>query len=173
MRHACMHPPMQVRCMAAVLLMVGQRLEQPSVVSRLLDVGRTPRKPQYNMAPEVSNAVSTTVLHDMCSTTCSIGCACHILVRACRVGIGMHASPGTCSDQAQRHGHACMQPRAAYGASVCVLHVSTPCCTTVPQDPLLLYACGFRQQYALPGGFRRSDAAARDNAAQVSAYLDR
>ncbi|XP_067836917.1 tRNA pseudouridine(38/39) synthase [Heptranchias perlo] len=40
----------QVRCMAAVLLLVGQRLEGPEVIDELLDVERNPRKPQYSMA---------------------------------------------------------------------------------------------------------------------------
>ena len=44
---------LQVRCVAAVLIMVGQGLEPPSVVAQLLDVDRHPAKPQYNMAPEV------------------------------------------------------------------------------------------------------------------------
>ncbi|GIL65068.1 hypothetical protein Vafri_18923 [Volvox africanus] len=42
----------QVRCMAAVLLMVGRGQERPEIVSKLLDVETTPRKPQYSMAPE-------------------------------------------------------------------------------------------------------------------------
>ncbi|CAL5221610.1 g3830 [Coccomyxa viridis] len=42
----------QVRCMAAVLLMVGRGLEQPSVVQRMLDIETTRQKPQYNMAAE-------------------------------------------------------------------------------------------------------------------------
>ncbi|GLC76345.1 hypothetical protein PLESTF_001769600 [Pleodorina starrii] len=42
----------QVRCMAAVLLMVGRGQERPQVVSELLDVEAHPRKPQYSMAPE-------------------------------------------------------------------------------------------------------------------------
>ena len=42
----------QVRCMAAVLLMVGRRQEAPAVVDWLLDVQATPRKPSYTMAPE-------------------------------------------------------------------------------------------------------------------------
>ncbi|KAK9914986.1 hypothetical protein WJX75_003356 [Coccomyxa subellipsoidea] len=42
----------QVRCMAAVLLLVGRGLESPDVVRRLLDVETNPLKPQYNMAPE-------------------------------------------------------------------------------------------------------------------------
>ena len=39
--------------MAAVLLMVGRGLEQPSVVQRMLDIQATRQKPQYNMAAEV------------------------------------------------------------------------------------------------------------------------
>ena len=39
--------------MAAVLLMVGRGLEQPSVVQRMLDIETTRQKPQYNMAAEV------------------------------------------------------------------------------------------------------------------------
>lgn len=46
---------MQVRCMAAVLLMVGRGLERPEVVRQMLDVEGTPLKPQYNMAPEVAH----------------------------------------------------------------------------------------------------------------------
>jgi tRNA pseudouridine38/39 synthase len=42
----------QVRCIAAVLLMVGQGLERAEVVAELLDVARRPRKPQYSLAPE-------------------------------------------------------------------------------------------------------------------------
>ncbi len=43
----------QVRCMAAVLLMVGRGQEEPDVVATLLDVQACARKPQYNMASEV------------------------------------------------------------------------------------------------------------------------
>lgn len=43
----------QVRCIVAVLLLVGQRLEEPEVVSRLLDVKANPCKPQYAMASEI------------------------------------------------------------------------------------------------------------------------
>jgi len=42
----------QVRCVAAVLLMVGRGLERPDVVRRLLDSRAHPRKPQYALAPE-------------------------------------------------------------------------------------------------------------------------
>lgn len=44
---------MQVRCMAAVLLMVGKQLEHPDIVQKLLDIDQHPCKPQYNYASEV------------------------------------------------------------------------------------------------------------------------
>ena len=40
----------QVRCMAGILFLIGNGLEQPSVVDHMLDVTRCPRKPQYGMA---------------------------------------------------------------------------------------------------------------------------
>jgi tRNA pseudouridine38/39 synthase len=43
----------QVRCMASVLLMVGRGEEQPSIVQTLLDLERSPRKPQYSRASGV------------------------------------------------------------------------------------------------------------------------
>ncbi|GAB4845206.1 hypothetical protein Ancab_038617 [Ancistrocladus abbreviatus] len=43
----------QVRCMVAVLFMIGKGLETVNVIDALLDVERTPRKPQYAMAPEI------------------------------------------------------------------------------------------------------------------------
>lgn len=42
----------QIRCIAAVLLMVGRGLEAPDVVQQLLDIQRVPCKPQYGMAAE-------------------------------------------------------------------------------------------------------------------------
>jgi len=41
-----------VRCIMAVLLLVGERKEQPDVVSALLDVSSLPGKPHYNMAAD-------------------------------------------------------------------------------------------------------------------------
>lgn len=41
----------QVRCMMALLFLVGNGLEQPSLVDHMLDLQRCPRKPQYGMAP--------------------------------------------------------------------------------------------------------------------------
>uniref|UniRef100_A0A3P8VDN0 Pseudouridylate synthase 3 n=1 Tax=Cynoglossus semilaevis TaxID=244447 RepID=A0A3P8VDN0_CYNSE len=40
----------QVRCMMAVLLLIGQKLESPEIIDQLLDVQTNPRKPQYSMA---------------------------------------------------------------------------------------------------------------------------
>ncbi|NWX11451.1 PUS3 synthase, partial [Aegotheles bennettii] len=42
----------QVRCMVAVLFLIGQRMESPEVINELLDVEKNPRKPQYSMAVE-------------------------------------------------------------------------------------------------------------------------
>ncbi|KAI9691346.1 MAG: hypothetical protein M1820_009725 [Bogoriella megaspora] len=42
----------QVRHMVAVLFLVGQGLERPEVVSELLDVGKCPTKPVYDMASD-------------------------------------------------------------------------------------------------------------------------
>jgi tRNA pseudouridine38/39 synthase len=43
----------QIRHMVAILFLVGQGLEKPSVVTELLDVAKHPRKPNYAMAEEV------------------------------------------------------------------------------------------------------------------------
>lgn len=42
----------QVRCMAAVLFLIGQGLETPSLVSELLDVENNPCRPIYDMADD-------------------------------------------------------------------------------------------------------------------------
>lgn len=42
----------QVRCMVAVLFLVGEGRESPAVVSWLLDTAATPRRPLYDMAPD-------------------------------------------------------------------------------------------------------------------------
>ncbi|GCC44646.1 hypothetical protein chiPu_0028575, partial [Chiloscyllium punctatum] len=46
----------QVRCMAAVLLLIGQGLEEPEVIDQLLDVDKNPRKPQYRSVPPSQQA---------------------------------------------------------------------------------------------------------------------
>ncbi|XP_030064881.1 tRNA pseudouridine(38/39) synthase isoform X1 [Microcaecilia unicolor] len=42
----------QVRCMVAVLFLIGQGLEDPGIIDQLLDVEKNPQKPQYSMAVE-------------------------------------------------------------------------------------------------------------------------
>lgn len=42
----------QIRCMVAVLFLVGQGLEDPAVVAELLDPGRHPRRPNYVLADD-------------------------------------------------------------------------------------------------------------------------
>ncbi|OIW27251.1 pseudouridine synthase [Coniochaeta ligniaria NRRL 30616] len=43
----------QIRHMVAVLFLVGQGLEKPSIISELLDVEKHPRRPNYHLADEV------------------------------------------------------------------------------------------------------------------------
>ncbi|KAL7754498.1 pseudouridine synthase deg1 [Sorochytrium milnesiophthora] len=43
----------QIRCMVHVMLLIGQKLEQPAIIDELLDVQTNPQKPQYDMAPEL------------------------------------------------------------------------------------------------------------------------
>lgn len=40
----------QVRCMMALLILIGHKLEAPEIIDQLLDVQSNPRKPQYSMA---------------------------------------------------------------------------------------------------------------------------
>lgn len=49
----------QVRCMVQVLFLIGAGKEEPDLITRLLDIAQTPRKPQYDMAPD-----APLVLHD-------------------------------------------------------------------------------------------------------------
>lgn len=42
----------QVRCLVAILTLVGEGKESPDVVASMLDLEATPRKPQYKIAPE-------------------------------------------------------------------------------------------------------------------------
>lgn len=43
----------QVRCMMANLFLVGQGLEEPSLISDMLDINKTPQKPIYDMASDI------------------------------------------------------------------------------------------------------------------------
>jgi len=42
----------QIRCMAAILFLIGKKLEQPKIISDLLDINRFPGKPSYQIADE-------------------------------------------------------------------------------------------------------------------------
>ena len=42
----------QIRCIVSILFLVGQGLEEPSIVSDLLDIEKYPGKPSYNLADE-------------------------------------------------------------------------------------------------------------------------
>ncbi|XP_032683103.1 tRNA pseudouridine(38/39) synthase [Odontomachus brunneus] len=43
----------QIRCLMGILLLVGQRKEEPEIILKLLDIENCPQKPQYNMAHEI------------------------------------------------------------------------------------------------------------------------
>ena len=43
----------QVRCLVAVLFLIGHRSEVPEVIDWMLDIKKCPRRPQYNMASEL------------------------------------------------------------------------------------------------------------------------
>ncbi|XP_048751243.1 uncharacterized protein LOC125662947 isoform X2 [Ostrea edulis] len=43
----------QIRCIVAMLFMIGQGKEKPEIIDELLDVEKNPRKPQYTMASEL------------------------------------------------------------------------------------------------------------------------
>ncbi|KAM7279949.1 hypothetical protein ACFE04_007083 [Oxalis oulophora] len=61
----------QVRCMVAVLFMIGEGLESPEVIDTLLDTDMTPRKPQYIMAPEIPLVLQSCQFVDL-NFTCSL-----------------------------------------------------------------------------------------------------
>ncbi|XP_011365403.1 tRNA pseudouridine(38/39) synthase [Pteropus vampyrus] len=42
----------QVRCMMAILFLIGQGMEKPEIIDELLNVEKNPQKPQYSMAVE-------------------------------------------------------------------------------------------------------------------------
>lgn len=43
----------QVRCMMAVLFLIGQELESPNLILEMLDIELTPQKPVYDMASDI------------------------------------------------------------------------------------------------------------------------
>ncbi|XP_059631490.1 uncharacterized protein LOC132274269 [Cornus florida] len=76
----------QVRCMVAVLFLVGQGLESPNVIDALLDIERTSRKPQYTMAPDIPLVLQSCEFEDlrfMCSSDARQALQAH-LEKECR-----------------------------------------------------------------------------------------
>ncbi|MED6110543.1 hypothetical protein PIB30_043964 [Stylosanthes scabra] len=55
----------QVRCIVAVLFMVGKGLESPNAIDMLLDTTSIPRKPQYTMASEVPLVLQSCEFEDI------------------------------------------------------------------------------------------------------------
>ncbi|XP_008549718.1 tRNA pseudouridine(38/39) synthase [Microplitis demolitor] len=43
----------QIRCIMGILLLVGQKKEDPEIINYLFDIEKCPRKPQYNLAHEL------------------------------------------------------------------------------------------------------------------------
>ncbi len=54
----------QVRHMVAILFLVGQGLESPSIVPELLDITKNPRKPSYEMASDAPLVLWDTIFPD-------------------------------------------------------------------------------------------------------------
>ncbi|EPS73429.1 hypothetical protein M569_01328, partial [Genlisea aurea] len=101
----------QIRCMVAVLFLIGQRLESPSVIGELLDIETTPRKPQYTMAPEIPlllHCCEFDCLDFKCSTDARRGLRVH-LEKQCRdyklqAAIFHEALSSCCSSSESREG---------------------------------------------------------------------
>lgn len=55
----------QVRCMVAVLLAVGQKLEAPAIVDELLDVKTCPARPLFEMANDIPLVLYDCIYEDM------------------------------------------------------------------------------------------------------------
>lgn len=43
----------QIRCIVAILILIGQKREAPSIIDDLLDIEKYPAKPQYTMSSEL------------------------------------------------------------------------------------------------------------------------
>ena len=54
----------QVRCMVAVLFLIGEGKEAPTIVSELLDTARYPRRPNYEIASEATRRRSSCMRSD-------------------------------------------------------------------------------------------------------------
>lgn len=54
----------QIRCIMAVLLLIGLNREDPQVIQELLDVEKNPRKPQYSLASDIPLNLYGTVFEE-------------------------------------------------------------------------------------------------------------
>nr|XP_048332312.1 tRNA pseudouridine(38/39) synthase isoform X1 [Ziziphus jujuba var. spinosa] len=71
----------QVRCMVAVLFLIGQGFESPDVIDALLDTTKTPRKPQYIMASEIPLVLQSCEFQDVkfiCSSDAGLALRVHL-----------------------------------------------------------------------------------------------
>lgn len=59
----------QVRAIMAILLLIGQENEQPSVIQELFDVERNPCQPQYSLASDVPLNLFNVELHEYSTST--------------------------------------------------------------------------------------------------------
>ena len=59
----------QVRCMVAILFLVGQGLEKPEIVDHLLDLERVPNRPSYEMASDAPLVLWDCIFPDESSGT--------------------------------------------------------------------------------------------------------
>lgn len=57
----------QVRCIVAILLLIGDRKEQPSVIRELLDIERNPCTPQYSLASDIPLNLFNVEYEDHCT----------------------------------------------------------------------------------------------------------
>lgn len=55
----------QVRCMTAILFLIGQKLEDPTIIDKLLDVKALPSKPNFEMADDIPLVLYDCVFPEM------------------------------------------------------------------------------------------------------------
>ncbi|ODV64194.1 pseudouridine synthase DEG1 [Ascoidea rubescens DSM 1968] len=55
----------QVRCMIAILLLIGQKLEHPRIIDDLMDIEKYPSKPVYEMAYDIPLVLYDCVFEDI------------------------------------------------------------------------------------------------------------
>lgn len=61
----------QVRCIMAILLLVGQKNEKPEIICELFDVDKNPCTPQYSLAVDIPLNLFNVEYEEFCSSTVS------------------------------------------------------------------------------------------------------